>query len=125
MTTRGLTEPLSLAPPTALDLALSEALERDLRERGLYESSEESIQREEARARPPPPPRQPGARLRLCFSPFLPSPTDSWPAGRSGEGLGAQGERDEGLCGAGVVRGALPSRRAPAQPVRLTVRLPR
>ena len=45
----GVTEPLSTAPPSALDLALSEALEKDLRARNLYESSEEAIRREEAR----------------------------------------------------------------------------
>jgi poly(A) polymerase Pap1 len=50
MTTRlGVTEPLSTAPPSALDCALSEVLEADLRSRGLYESSEEAVLREEAR----------------------------------------------------------------------------
>ena len=47
----GVTDPLSTAPPTVLDLALSEALEKDLRARNLYESKEEAILREEARLR--------------------------------------------------------------------------
>jgi hypothetical protein len=46
----GVTDPISLAPPTALDRTLSDALEADLRQRGLYESNEEALHREEARA---------------------------------------------------------------------------
>ena len=46
----GVTEPISVAPPTALDIALSEELERELRAAGLYESTEEAVAREEARA---------------------------------------------------------------------------
>ncbi len=45
----GVTEPISTAAPTALDLALSEELERELRAAGLFESNEEAVQREEAR----------------------------------------------------------------------------
>ena len=46
----GVTEPISTAAPSALDRALSEALESDLHSRGLYESTEEAVLREEARS---------------------------------------------------------------------------
>jgi len=45
----GVTEPISTAAPTPLDLALSAELERELRDAGLFESNEEAVQREEAR----------------------------------------------------------------------------
>lgn len=43
----GVTEPISLAGPTALDLKLTEELDKLLRSFGLYESTEESQKREE------------------------------------------------------------------------------
>ena len=45
----GVTDPISTAAPTALDLALSAELERELRAAGLFESNDEAVQREEAR----------------------------------------------------------------------------
>ena len=45
----GVTEPISTAAPTPLDLALSAELERELRAAGLVESNEEAVHREEAR----------------------------------------------------------------------------
>lgn len=45
----GVTDPILVAPPSALDTTLSNALESDLRQRGLYESNEEAVHREEAR----------------------------------------------------------------------------
>jgi poly(A) polymerase Pap1 len=47
----GVTDPISVAPPSALDLALSEELERELRAAGLYEANEEAVAREEVRVR--------------------------------------------------------------------------
>jgi hypothetical protein len=71
----GVTDPISVAPPSALDIALSEELERELRAAGLYESTEEAVLREEARvcacvrgrAAPARLCREQGAwRVRLC-----------------------------------------------------------
>ena len=46
----GVTDPISTAAPSALDIALSAELERELRAAGLFESNDEAVQREEARA---------------------------------------------------------------------------
>ena len=46
----GVTDPISTAAPTALDISLSEELERELRAAGLFESNDEAVLREEARA---------------------------------------------------------------------------
>lgn len=91
----GVTEPISTAAPTPLDLALSEELERELREAGLYEEQEEAVNREEVcwahRLAP-----------RL-LSPALPGAGQT---GRAGEALGEGGERGQGVHRAAAVRGA-------------------
>ena len=100
----GVTDPILVAPPSALDTTLSNALESDLRQRGLYESNEEAVHREEARL---------ASRLAVgCFgcrgedkSNSLSVPPGPGAAGHARQGLGAQSERRQGDDGPGRAGG--------------------